>query len=125
MTFLNGLVEKLARSPQEIRDEHLREWAGSIPGAVRIADAEPRCRCKIAGVIQNVRIDPREGTGSIEATVIDGTGRMVVKWLGRQKLSGIGLGAGLVFVGTVGEGQDKKLQVLNPEYQLIPAPEHG
>ena len=119
------MVEKLARSPQEIRDEHLREWAGSIPGAIRIADAELRCRCKIAGVIQNVRIDPREGTGSIEATVIDGTGRMVVKWLGRQKLSGISLGAGLVFVGTVGEGQDKKLQVLNPEYQLIPAPEHG
>ena len=122
---MNDLVDKLARSPQEIRDEHLREWAGSIPDAIPIAQAELRCRCKIAGVIQNVRIDPREGTGSIEATVTDGTGRMVVKWLGRQKLSGIGLGAGLVFVGTVGEGQDKKLQVLNPEYQLIPAPEHG
>ena len=122
---MNGLVEKLARSPQEIRDEHLREWAASIPGAIPIAQAERRCRCKIAGVIQNVRIDPREGSGSIEATVTDGSGRMVVKWLGRQKLSGIALGAGLVFVGTVGEGQDKKLQVLNPEYQLIPAPEHG
>lgn len=122
---MNGLVEKLARSPQEIRDEHLREWAGSIPGVVPIVDAECRCRCRIAGVIQNVRIDPREGTGSIEATVTDGTGRMVVKWLGRQKLSGIALGAGLVFEGTVGEDQSKKLQVLNPEYQLIPAPEHG
>ena len=125
MTSLNDLVEKLARSPQEIRDEHLKEWAGSIPGAVRIADAECRCRCKIAGVIQNVRIDPREGSGSIEATVTDGSGRMVVKWLGRQKLSGIALGAGLVFEGTVGQGSDQKLHVLNPEYQLVPAPEHG
>lgn len=125
MAFLSELIDKLARPAQEIRAEHLKEWARSIPGTVPIADAECRCRCKIAGVIQNIRIDPREGSGSIEATVNDGTGRMVVKWLGRQKLSGITLGAGLIFEGTVGEGRKKQLQVLNPEYQLLPEPEHG
>ena len=125
MAFLSELIDKLARPAQEIRAEHLKEWARSIPGTVPIAEAECRCRCKIAGVIQNIRIDPREGSGSIEATVNDGTGRMVVKWLGRQKLSGITLGAGLIFEGTVGEGRKKQLQVLNPEYQLLPEPEHG
>ena len=125
MAFLGELVDKLARPAQDIRAEHLRDWARSIPGTIPIADAETRCRCKIAGVIQTIRIDPREGSGSIEATVNDGTGRMVVKWLGRQKLSGITLGAGLIFEGTVGEGPRKQLQVLNPEYQLLPEPEHG
>ncbi len=125
MTFLNELVEKLGRPAQDVRAEHLHEWAASIPGTVRIQDAQRRCRCKIAGVIQNIRIDPREGSGSIEATIFDGTGLLIVKWLGRQKLSGIRLGAGLILEGTVGEGRAKHLQVLNPEYQLLPAPEHG
>ena len=125
MTFLSELVDKLARSPEDLRADHLREWTASIPGTVRIAEAEPRTRCKLAGVIQNVRIDPREGTGSIEATINDGTGRMIVKWLGRQKLAGIVLGAGLVLEGTVGKGRRDQLQVLNPEYELVPAPEHG
>ena len=125
MTFLGDLVQRLARPPQEIRAEHLRQWAASIPGAIPIADAKPRTRCKLAGVIQNVRIDPRQGTGSIEATVNDGSGQIVAKWLGRQKLAGIGLGTGLIFEGTVGQGPRDQLQVLNPEYQLVPAPEHG
>ena len=125
MTFLSELVDKLARSPEDLRADHLQEWAASVPGTVRISEAEPRTRCKLAGVIQNVRIDPREGTGSIEATINDGTGRMIVKWLGRQRLAGIVLGAGLVLEGTVGKGRRDQLQVLNPEYELVPAPEHG
>ena len=125
VTFFSDLVERLARPPQEIRAEHLREWAASIEGVVPISEVEPRSRSKVAGVIQNVRIDPREGSGSIEAVVNDGSGRMVVKWLGRQQLAGIGLGAGLIFSGTVGRGADGQLQVLNPEYELVPAPEHG
>jgi hypothetical protein len=125
VAFLGELIEKLARPAQEIRAEHLREWAASIPGTVPIAKAQPRCACKIAGVIQNVRIDPREGSGSIEATIDDGTGRMLVKWLGRQKLAGISLGAGLICEGTAGVGPNRLLQLLNPEYQLVPEPEHG
>jgi hypothetical protein len=125
VAFLSELLDKLARPPQEIRADRLREWAASIPDATPIANAETRSRCKLAGVIQNVRIDPREGSGSIEATIFDGSGLLIVKWLGRQKLSGIRLGAGLILEGTVGQGRGKQLQVLNPEYQLLPAPEHG
>ena len=87
---------------------------------------KPRERVKVAGVIQNIRIDPREGTGSIEATFIDGTGEMVAKWLGRQSLSGISLGAGLVIEGMIGStGAAGECVILNPEYDLIPSPEHG
>lgn len=125
VTFLGDLIERLARPPQEIRAEHLREWAFSIPGTTPINSVQARSRHRVAGVIQNIRIDPGQGSGSIEATVDDGSGRMIVKWLGRQKLSGITLGAGLVFEGAVGEGPRGNLQVLNPEYELMPNPEHG
>jgi hypothetical protein len=122
---LTSLIENLARPPEEIRAQNLREWASTIPETVPIADLEPRKSCKVAGVVQNIRIDPREGRGSIEATIIDGSGRMVVRWLGRSSLSGVRLGVGLVVTGTVGKSSENEPLVMNPEYELIPGPEHG
>jgi hypothetical protein len=109
---LGEFIQNLARPPEEIRAENLRKL-------------EKRKRQKVAGVIQNIRIDPREGHGSIEATIIDGTGQMVVKWLGRPSKSGIRLGMGLVVEGAVGRASDGEPMVLNPEYELVPGPEHG
>ena len=125
MTFLNRILERLARSPDEVRAENLREWVATIENAIPIAAVEPRERCKVAGVIQNIRIDPREGSGSIEARFIDGTGQMVAKWLGRQSLSGIRLGMGLIVEGIIGRTEDGVPMILNPEYDLVPGPEHG
>jgi hypothetical protein len=122
---LGDFLEKLARSPEDIRDENLRRWAASVSGVTPIGRLEQRRRQKVAGVIQNIRIDPREGHGSIEATIIDGTGHMVVKWLGRPSKSGIQLGMGLVVEGAVGRAGDGEPMVLNPEYELVPGPEHG
>jgi hypothetical protein len=118
-------LERLARPPEEIREEGLRRWASGIPGTTRIGEVEQRKRHKVAGVIQNIRIDPREGHGSIEATIIDGTGQMVVKWLGRPSKSGIQLGMGLIVEGVIGTTMEDEPIVLNPEYELVPGPEHG
>ena len=125
MAFFGNLVEKLSRPPEEIRAENLREWVGTIEGATPIASVESRKRYKVAGVVQNIRIDPRQGRDSIEATIIDGTGELIVKWLGRHELSGIRLGAGLIVDGIVGTDQDNELLILNPEYSLVPDPETG
>jgi hypothetical protein len=122
---LGEFIQNLARPPEEIRAENLRNWASSVPGTTPIGKLEKRKRQKVAGVIQNIRIDPREGHGSIEATIIDGTGQMVVKWLGRPSKSGIRLGMGLVVEGAVGRASDGEPMVLNPEYELVPGPEHG
>ena len=126
MTPPPGFFKKFSEPPEALRADNLRHWASTIEGTVRISDVKPRERVKVAGVIQNIRIDPREGTGSIEATFIDGTGEMVAKWLGRQSLSGISLGAGLVIEGMIGStGSASECVILNPEYDLIPSPEHG
>jgi hypothetical protein len=121
----SDFIEKLGRPPEKIRDENLRAWTSTLPGVTPIKDVTPRKRCKVAGVIQNIRIDPREGRGSIEATIIDGSGEFSVKWLGRPTMTGIRLGMGLVVEGTVGSGSDGMPAILNPDYQLIPGPEHG
>lgn len=124
MAGLGTLLRKLSRTPEEVRAENLRAWRSSIPGVQPIAELQPRERGKVAGVIQNIRIDPREGT-SIEATIIDGTGQMVARWLGRDRMPGIGLGMGLVMEGVAGMSPEHELVMLNPEYELVADPEHG
>lgn len=123
--LLSRFIHKLARPPEDIRAENLRKWASTVDGATPIGQLRPRERCRVAGVVQNIRIDPRTGSGSIEATIIDGTGQMTVKWLGRSALSGITLGMGLIVDGIIGSTPDGKLNILNPEYRLFPGPEHG
>ncbi len=125
MSVLGDIIERLARPPEETRADHLREWASSITGSVAIGDMTPRQRARVAGVVRNIRIDPREGTGCIEATITDGSGTMVARWLGRSSLSGVRLGVGLVMDGIALTGEHGELAFLNPEYELVLAPEHG
>lgn len=124
MAGLSSLLRGLSRTPEEIRAENLRKWQASIAACRPIGKVQPRDRARVAGVIQNIRIDPREGS-SIEATIIDGTGQMVAKWLGRDRMPGIGLGMGLIMEGTLGVGTDGELTMLNPEYDLVTDPELG
>jgi hypothetical protein len=125
MGLLSGRLSELSLSPDDLRARNLATWARSVEGATSIAEVKARSGCKVAGVVQNIRIDPREGTGSIEATIIDGTGHMVAKWLGRSSLQGIRLGVGLIIQGIAGISRDDEFIVLNPEYSLVPGPEHG
>jgi len=125
MGLLSGRLSELSLSPDDLRARNLAAWATSIEGATPIKEVEARAGCKVAGVVQNIRIDPREGTGSIEATIIDGSGHMIVKWLGRSSLQGIRLGVGLIVQGIAGMTPGKEIVVLNPEYSLVPGPEHG
>jgi hypothetical protein len=119
-----SFLERLARPPEEVRAENLRHWVSTLPETMPIADVQPRERCRVAGVVQNIRIDPRTGRDSIEATIIDGSGAMIAKWLGRSSLQGVRLGVGLIVEGIAGKQEDD-LVILNPEYTLVPGPEHG
>jgi hypothetical protein len=122
---VSDVIEKLGRSPEDIRAENLRKWVASVQDVTTLARVKARTRTRVAGVIQNIRIDPRNGRDSIEATIIDGTDKMIAKWLGRSSLSGIQLGMGLIMEGVPGAGLDGTLVMLNPEYVLVPGPEHG
>ncbi len=122
---VSDAIGRLGRSPEDIRAENLRRWVTSIEDVTTIQEVHPRQRTRVAGVIQNIRIDPRNGRDAIEATIIDGTDRMVAKWLGRSSLLGIQLGMGLIMEGVPGAGPDGMLVMLNPDYVLVPGPEHG
>jgi len=123
--MFDRLIEKFTQTPEATRATNLKEWADSIPETIRIKDIAPRCGCRAVGVIQKIRIDPRTGTGSVEVTLDDGTGRLLARWLGRSKLNGIALGKGLEVEATAGDHAGDELVVLNPSYRLMPGPDGG
>jgi hypothetical protein len=124
VALLKRFIDSFTKTPEETRSENLSRWISTLEGVTSLGSIESRKRCRAAGVIQNIRIDPREGRDSVEATIIDGSGRMIVKWLGRSSLRGVGLGKGLIVEGIVGDA-DGTPMMINPEWHLIPGPEHG
>lgn len=124
MALLKDLFERLSVPPERVREQELLGWMAQIPGVMPISETQPRERCRVAGVVRNIRINPQEGR-SVDATITDGSGELVVRWLGRSSLQGVRLGIGIIAEGTRGVDSERRPLILNPEYELISGPEHG
>ncbi len=124
MPGFRELIDRLATPPEEVRAQELTRWRSGIPGVCPIAEAAPRKHCRVAGVVRNIRIDPAEG-GSVEATITDGSGSLILRWLGRSSLQGVRLGVGIVAQGMRGQADGGLPVILNPEYELVPGPEQS
>jgi cytochrome c-type biogenesis protein CcmE len=121
MGALRRWLARLSESDELRLDEELKAWAGSIPGTVRIADAAPRTRVRIAGMVRRITIRPVEGFEALEAVLTDGTGTITARWLGRRKIPGLLLGSRLVVEGVLGEEQGVR-KIVNPTFEFLPAP---
>jgi len=119
--MLKNFFKRLRQDESERRAETIRAWANSVPGTTAIADVEPRTVARIAGVVEGLRVRPREGVQAIEAVLSDGSGTVTAVWLGRRSLPGLALGARLIVEGRCG-GARAQLQVMNPHYEFA-APE--
>jgi hypothetical protein len=83
-----------------------------------IRDLHWRTEGAVRGRIRSVRVQPWSGVASLECTVMDDTGGVLVVFLGRRKVAGIELGRELVVRGMVGESRGY-LAMLNPEIELV------
>ena len=119
MAILDRL-KRITKSDAELDRERLRQFCEGLPGVTPIGDAKPRREITVAGEISSLRIVPRAGTPSLEATLNDGTGSLVIVWTGRRHIPGVAPGKRLVMSGrgTTG-GAGSRLTVLNPRYELL------
>lgn len=120
--MLRRLFKRLAQDETDRRAEEIRRWAETVPGTTSIARAQSRSVVRLAGVVESLRVMPREGVPSIEAVVSDGTGQVTAIWLGRRSVPGLMLGARLVLEGRLG-GNPIRLQLMNPVFEFAPPPE--
>lgn len=95
---------------------------GEIPAdCTPIAELQYRQHTSVAGRIHTLRVQPHGGISSLECTLVDETGGVLVLFLGRRSIPGIKVGARLRVDGTVGEDRGR-LAILNPTYEFLPEP---
>ena len=106
-------LDRLGESDEARLEAETREWAAGIEGSVRIGEAPNRERVKIAGVIRRLTVFPMRDNEALEALVSDGTGEVVVRFMGRRGIEGLGLGARVVVEGAIAEQRGER-RMLNP-----------
>jgi amino acid transporter len=106
------------RKPTAAQHMTVRDEVDVPEGAVPVASVAHRMRTTVCGRIQSVRVQPRAGVATLQATVADNTGTITLVFLGRRHIPGIEPGAYLAATGVVGE-RGGRLELLNPEYQLL------
>jgi amino acid transporter len=83
-----------------------------------IGDVRWRDRVRVRGVVRSLRVAPQRDVPTLECVVDDGTGTIMVVFLGRREVAGIKVGTKVELAGTVGVHQNR-LGFLNPRYQLL------
>jgi hypothetical protein len=91
---------------------------GARPPLVAIGDVGWRSAVRVKGRIRSIRVQPWADVGSLECTVVDDTGGLLLIFLGRRTIAGVELGRHVVAQGMVGEHRGY-LAILNPIIELL------
>ncbi|HUY07234.1 MAG TPA: amino acid permease [Acidimicrobiales bacterium] len=112
-----------AATPMSIEDAELMGAPPTdfVPGAVPIGAVRWRQRMKVAGRVHSIRVQPAAGISSLEATIVDTTGSLVLIFQGRRLVPGIETGALLLAEGMIGE-RGGRTAMINPTYTIIASP---
>ena len=108
---------RMAESDEQRYAEEILAWAQNVPGSVRIAEAQPRSRVRLAGVVRRITVRPLEGNESLEAILFDGTGEVTVMWMGRRAIRGLSLGTHLIVEGLLAEQRGER-RLVNPTFEF-------
>ena len=119
---LRKFVEKFTKPVDEQDREQLVSWCAER-GGTPLDGLELRRPVRIVGEIRSVRIVPRAGAASLEATVQDGRGTVTAVFLGRRKIAGLSPGRRVVLEGVVTKHRNPDSAhdrlMYNPVYQLL------
>jgi hypothetical protein len=90
---------------------------------------EPIARCadreqvQLCGTLRTVTLRPRGGVPALEAELYDGSGSVVLVWLGRRRIAGVEPGRGMIAKGRIALRDDERI-MYNPRYELRPHEEY-
>lgn len=83
-----------------------------------IADVVDRERVRLRGTLRSVTLQPRGNAPALEAELDDGTGSVVIVWLGRRRIVGVVPGRAMKVEGRTSL-QDGRRVMFNPRYELL------
>jgi hypothetical protein len=102
-------------------EQHARELrATTVAGRCDlIAQCADRTPVRLRGTLKTVTLRPRGGVPALEAELWDGSGSLVLVWLGRREIAAITPGRAIEVEGRIGQHGSDRI-IYNPRYQLLP-----
>lgn len=113
---LRRLLSRLTSSSQELEAEELLQECRES-GATPVAQTVDRERVRVAGTLRTVTLRPRAGVPALEAELFDGSGSVMIVWLGRRQIAGIEPGRQLIVEGRIANIGGVRV-IFNPKYEL-------
>ena len=109
---MKNSVSKIEQHAQSLHE-------GERPGAsTRVSDLTDRSVATIVGTIRSLIVRPSVGVKSLEAEIEDGTGSVVVIWLGRRSITGVAPGSDIEVRGLMSR-DSRGWRTFNPTYRLL------
>ncbi|WP_100446844.1 OB-fold nucleic acid binding domain-containing protein [Glycomyces xiaoerkulensis] len=112
-------LRRLAAPSQELFAEDVRREAEV--DYTPVEELRARQRATVAGRLRTVVLRTEGRSPSVEAELFDGTGQVGLVWMGRRRIVGLEAGTRLVAEGRVARGDDGRLVIYNPTYELRPS----
>ena len=106
----------------QLRQHRIETGARPVRALARMPDADDVAELAVTsaattGPLRSVTMKPAESVPTVEAEVYDGSGRVVLVWLGRRHIQGIVPGRVLTATGRVNT-VDGRRTIYNPRYSL-------
>ena len=115
---LHRLVSRLTSSDQQ-RDAERLQHAAARSGHALASGCRRGELVTLSGRLRTVVYTPRTNLPTLEAELFDGSGTVILVWLGRRRIPGIEPGRQLTVRGRVAMRDDRPL-IYNPYYELAP-----
>jgi RecG-like helicase len=112
-------LARLALDDDQLRSQEL-QGASADAGATAVSSCTKGEPVRVAGTLRAVTLRPRAGTPTLEAELYDGSGSIMLIWLGRRRIGGIECGRRLVAHGRLTEHEGRPT-IYNAAYELQPA----
>lgn len=117
--WLARAMHRLTASDEQLDAEALQSGVGRS-GAEAVSCCERGRQVCVAGRLTSVMFNPRDSAPTLEAELWDGSGTVLLVWLGRRRIAGIEPGRSLVAKGRLAH-REGRLVLYNPWYELTPA----
>jgi hypothetical protein len=101
----------------------LQLWTVSWGTSAFLVDLAPYESCRVAGVVERLRVDPSAGV--IEALISDGTASVLAQWQigGPTPQLAVTPGRAVVLQGVTGIGSDGQLILREPSFETVSFPQ--
>jgi hypothetical protein len=113
---LRRVLSRLTTSDSDAHAAELQENSRGL-GATPVRNCVTGDRQTVSGRVRALTLRPVGGVPALEAELFDGTGVIVLVFLGRRQIRGIDPGRSLSATGRVSD-RGKERVMFNPAYQL-------